>query len=196
MSAAEKERYTAEDCSQTGYAMPITNTVVVVSPKVLPPEHPGQLFYCTGGNGAMPNPIGRSVFAASLSTGETCRWQRGDIIGILKPELLPDSAKLHLSQLRPSGAAPLKNHTPEFSGYCFLEDGRYSSRVWLCSAKDAMEYVGMQKPYQHQIRICDRDDFCVFEMVDGKLVYPTQAEVEAFRSEQAEQGQTGGITMT
>lgn len=196
MSAPEKERYTAQDCSQTGYAMPIRDSVVVVFPQVLPPEHPGQLFYCTGGNGANPNPIGRSVFTASLSTGEACRWQRSDIIGILKPELLPDSAKLHLSQLRPSGAPSPKDHAPAFFGYCFLEDGRYSSGVWLCSVKEAMAYVEMQKPYQHQIRICDRDDICVYEVVDGQLIFPTQADAEAFLSEQGEWGRTGGISMT
>lgn len=196
MIAPEKERYTATDCSQTGYAMSIADAVVVLSPKVLPPEHPGQLFYCTGGNGSLPNPIGRSAFMVSLSTGEHCRWWRSDVIGILKPELLPDSARLHLSQIRPVGALDLKSHAPEFSGYCFLEDGRYSSGVWLCSPKEVMDYVEMQKPYQHRIMICDREDFCVYEMVDGQLVYPTQEVLDAFLSQRKEPEQTGGINMT
>lgn len=196
MSVPEKESYTAADCSQTGYGMPIAGTVVVLNPTSLPPEHPGQLFYCTGGNGSRPNPIGRSAFMVSLSTGENCRWWRSDVIGILKPELLPDSAKLHLSQLRPGSALDLKTNTPEFSGYCFLEDGRYSAGVWLCSPQEVMAYIEMQKPYQHKIMVCDREDFCVFEMVDGQLIYPTQEELDAFRSQQKEPEQTGGINMT
>lgn len=118
------------------------------------------------------------------------------MIGILKPELLPDSARLHLSQIRPVGALDLKSHAPEFSGYCFLEDGRYSSGVWLCSPKEVMDYVEMQKPYQHRIMICDREDFCVYEMVDGQLVYPTQEVLDAFLSQRKEPEQTGGINMT
>ena len=110
----ENERYTAADCSETGYGMSIDGKVIVVGASVLPDHHPGQLFYCTGGFGANPNPSGRSVFAVSLSTGEHCRWYRNDVLGVLKPELLPDSARLYLSQIRPGGARDVQN--PEYSG--------------------------------------------------------------------------------
>ena len=95
--------YTKGDCGQTGYGISLKGKVVVLNRAALPPEHPGQLFLCTGGNGANPNPMGRSVFLVSLSNGESCRFWREDVAGTLKPELLPDEAKLMLSQVRCKG---------------------------------------------------------------------------------------------
>ena len=85
----------------------------------------------------------------------------------------------------------LKNHEPKYSGYSFLRDGRYASGVWLCTEQEALDYVEMQKPYQHRIMLCDRNDFCVLEMENGRLLHPSQEEMEAFRNPQ-----NGGITMT
>ena len=193
MPSQGKERYTAADCEETGYAMPLNGKVIVVKTDVLPADHPGQLFLCTGGFGANPNPNGRSVFAVSLSTGEHSRWYRNDVVGTLKPELLSDEAKLYLSQIRPSGASDIVN--PDFSGYCFLENGRYSAGVWLRDAKEAVEYMAMQAPYQHRVLLCDRNDFTVAEMIKGELIYPSQEELEALRQD-TEPGQMGGMTMT
>lgn len=111
--------------------------------------------------------------------------------GTLKPDLLPDEAKLMLSQIRPIGAKDLAGNEPEYSGYSFLPDGRYSAGVWLCSPQEAVDYVEMQKPYQHRVLICDRDDFAVLEVIDGKLIYPDEQTLAEFR-----QGQGGGMTMT
>jgi len=36
--------------------------------------------------------------------------------------------------------------------------------------------------------ICDRNDFCVFEMQEGKLLYPTQEMLEAHQKEQEQNG--------
>lgn len=180
--------FTHEDCDQTGYGFSLKDKVVVLPRSVLPDDHPGQLFFCTGGNGANPNPIGRSVFLVSLSTGETCRFFRSDVMGTLKPDLLPEDEKLQLSQIRPGGAADLKKHEPQFSGYSFLQDGRYAAGVWLCSPEDVRDYVEMQKPYQHRVLICDRNDFAVMEIINGQMVFPTQADIEAYRQEQQKGG--------
>lgn len=182
--------FTHEDCEQTGYDFSLKGKVVVLPPSVLPEDHPGQLFFCTGGNGANPNPIGRTVFLVSLTDGEQCRFSRSDVLGTVKPELLPDDAKLQLSQIRPSGALNLKNHEPEYSGYSFLPDGRYAAGVWLCSPKEVMDYVEMQKPYQHRVLVCDRDDFAVMEVVNGQLIYPDEQAVKEFFSGQENDGET------
>lgn len=183
--------FTHKDCDQTGYGFPLKNKVVVLPQSVLPEDHPRQLFYCTGGNGANPNPIGRSVFLVSLSTGEQCRFWRSDVVGTLKPELLPDDAKLQLSQIRPSGALDISSHEPLYSGYSFLPDGRYAAGVWLCSPEEVRDYVEMQKPYQHRVLICDRDDFAVMEVIKGQIIFPSQEDIEAFRQEQ----NSGGMEM-
>lgn len=183
--------YTKNDCSQTGYGFPLKGKVVVLNKAALPPEHPGQLFLCTGGNGANQNPIGRSVFLVSLTNGESCRFWREDVTGTLKPELLPDEAKLMLSQIRPPGARDLAGSKPEFSGYSYLPDGRYAAGVCLCSLEEVLGYVEMQKPYQHRVQICDRDDFTVMEVIEGKLIYPDEQALAEFRQEP-----DGGMTMT
>jgi hypothetical protein len=192
--AHENKRYTAADCAETGYAMPIVGKVIVIRPDILPNDHLGQLFLCTGGFGANPNPGGRAVFAVSLSTGEHCRRNRGDVIGTLKPELLPDDESLYLSQIRPTGANDVQN--PEYSGYCFLENGQYSAGVWLRDPNEAAEYMEMQAPYQYRILICDRNDFAVAEMIQGRLIHPSPEEMEVFRRGEPDRKQTGGMKMT
>lgn len=182
-----------EDCSQTGYGIDLRNKVVVLNQNALSKDCSGQLFFCTGSNGANPSPMCRTVFLISLSDGEACRCERRDVVGTLKPELLPEEAKLQLSQIRPVGAADLRTHEPEYSGYSFLEDGRYAAGVWLYSPQEVMDYVEMQKPYQHRVLICDRDDFAVMEVVKGQVIFPAQKELEAFREDTQEQ--KGGMEM-
>lgn len=52
-----------------------------------------------------------------------------------------------------------------------------------------MDYVEMQKPYQHKVMLCDRDDFCVMEVVAGKMVFPDEADLRKL------QGQADGGSM-
>ena len=187
-----KQRYTEADCTETGFACSIKGKVIVLNCEALQQNCRNQLFYCLCGNGADANPKGCAVFLVSLSNGEFSLKRRNEVLGILKPELLPDSAKLQLSQVRPQGALNLNSHEPKYSGYSFLPDGRYAAGVWLCSEKEVMDYVEMQKPYQHRIMICDRNDFCILEMQDQKLIYPSEKEMKDFQLEQTE---SGGVQM-
>lgn len=182
-----KALYTAKDCSATGLGCSIQGKVVVLNHDICE----RQLYFCLCGNGAGADSNGSALFLVSLHTGEFALKKRSEVIGILKPELLPDSAKLQLSQIRPIGALDLKNHEPKYSGYSFLPDGRYTSGVWLCSEQEVMDYIEIQKPYQHRIMICDRNDFCVLEIQEGKLLHPSQVEMEALQNPQ-----NGGLTMT
>lgn len=137
-----RSTYTAAGCSATGLGCNIQGKVVVLSHDN--PER--QLYFCLCGNGAGANPSGSAVFLVSLRTGEFALKNRSEVIGILKPELLPDSAKLQLSQIRPVGALDLKNHESKYSGYSFLPDGRYASGVWLCTEQEALDYGGVPLP--------------------------------------------------
>ena len=169
-----KRIYTAEDCEETGKGICLTEKVIVVRPDVFPGSCGNQLYFCTGGNGAEPNPMGQAVSGVSLDNGEAALFRRSQVLGVLKPQFLPEQAKLQLSQIRPLGAVPLEGHAPLYSGYSFLDDGRYAAGVWLCSEKEAMDYVRIQRPYQYKVMLCDRDDFCVMEVVAGKLVFPDE----------------------
>lgn len=187
-----KHLYTKADCVETGYDCFIKGRVVVLDKKVLPQGDGNQLFYCVSGEGANVNPTGQSVFLLDLTNGVFGRWKRSDVVGMLKPELLPDSAKLQLSQLRPEGALDVGEHEARYSGYSFLPDGRYASGVWLCTEQEVVDYIEMQMRYQYRIMICDRNDFCVFEMQEQKVIYPTKQEIAELFS----QDHPGGQTMT
>ena len=98
-------------------------------------------------------------------------------------EAVPDSAhrekeRLQLSKIRPFGALDLHGHSPEYSGYSFLPDGRYASGVWLANPEEVWSYVMMQKDYQYRILICDRDDFAVLEMLEGRMIFPDVQSLE------------------
>ena len=185
-------RFRPEDCRETGYGFSIENKVVLLADSALPSRRHGQLFFCMGGDGAGAALRQGEVFLVSLSDGERCRCSRGEVIGIVKPELLPDKAKLHLSQIRPPGAEDLNSCAPEYSGYSFLPDGRYASGVWLTGPEEVKGYVEMQKDYQHRVLICDRDDFAVLEIVEGRLVFPDEESLQEFYKEHQSDG---GMTM-
>lgn len=108
-----------------------------------------------------------TVELVNLSNGEWCHGQREDILGTLKPELLPVEAKLHLSQICFHEGESGSGKTL-FSGYSFLPDGRYTAGVWLYSLQEMKNYVDLQKPYQYRVLICDRNDFAVMEIVEGQ----------------------------
>lgn len=182
-------RFTREDCLRTGEEGSLKNRVVVFREDALPIGHPDQLFVCLGEgdtSGTLPT-------FASLSTGEIYLVPCSAVLGLLKPELLPEEAKLQLSQIRPGNARDLRSCEAEYSGYSFLADGRYTSGVWLTSPQEVMDYVAMQKDYQHRVLICDRDDFAVMEVVEGELIFPDKETLEAFRNSQR---RDGGMQMT
>jgi hypothetical protein len=191
MDKQGNSRFTAADCTTAG-GMALSHKVIVIRPEALPENHPSQLFFCMDSFGAKAGPAGR-VYAVSLANGERCLINRCSVIGALKPELLPDEARLYLSQIRPDRSC----HALEFGycGYCFLEDGRYSSGVQLKDAQDAVTFMETQGLYQHRVLICDGQDTTVAEMVRGELVFPTQKEMEIFRQTGRQEG-TGGMRMT
>lgn len=182
----EKPVYGEEDCVQTGTDMFIAGTVVVLKPEALSKDQRGirQLLFCEGGWGSGPDePDGSSVRAVSLANGECVRRKRSEILGLLKTELLPDRARLQLSQIRPLDSEVPQ--TPEFFGYCFLPDGRYAAGVPLSDAMEVRKYIDTQRGYQHRVMICDSEDSCVFEMTAGKVTFPTREDIERFNKEQA-----------
>lgn len=151
------QSFTKEDCVQETLPESLTNKVIVLS-------EDEQLFFCL-------RDTENALQTASLQNGEISWHRKENVIGLLKPELLPDKAKLQLSQIRPFGAKDLSEHTPEYSGYNFLPDGRYSAGVWLCSPEEIKDYVQMQKDYQYRVLICDRYDFVVMEIVQARLSF-------------------------
>ena len=183
----EKTIYGPEDCLPNENDVFFSGRVVVLKPEALPGERRGvrQLFFCTQGAADWP------VSAVSLADGECVRHRRGEILGLLKPELLPDRARLQLSQIRPLDSEIPKE--PDFFGYCFLPDGRYTSGVPLADETEVREYVDIQRAYQHRLMVCDSEDCCVLEITGGKLVFPTQEMLE--KQSPPEQPESGGMEL-
>ncbi len=81
----------------------ITDKVIVLSPKCLKEEYwspENQLWLATGGFGCEPNKIGRAVYATCLFDGEETRWDRHNVIGVIKPELMPEWAEYNLDKIK------------------------------------------------------------------------------------------------
>ena len=91
-----KHLFTSEDCIPQSSMQDYTNQIVVISEHSVTNFHPdyqscdNQLFHATGGFGCSPNTMGSAVFGRFLNDGEQCRMERGQFIGILKPELVEE----------------------------------------------------------------------------------------------------------
>ena len=96
-------RLEAEDCVPGGMADDLRDKVVAIKAEVLSPEYRAgsyQLMLAEGGFGCAPNARGQSVFCKELYSGESVRWARADILGVVDEPLLPTWAKEKLSKLR------------------------------------------------------------------------------------------------
>lgn len=193
----DKKLFTLEDCIMySQHKEDYEGKIIVMRPEILKDQYCDgrfQLWLGKFGFGCDPTLRGRAVFATCLFDNEQAEWRRENFLGTLKPVALPDWAKLKLSQMKLHSATNEHEITPKYSGYSFLEDGRYNVGVGLYSEKEVMEYVELQKPYQHRIMICDRNDFNVLELVKGEVIHPLKEALEAFKTE-CEQ-QNGGMQM-
>lgn len=188
-----KKLFTIEDCiKDSHYKEDYEGKIIVMRPEALKDHYRDerfQLWLGGSGFGCDPSLRGRAVFATCLYDNEHAEWRRENFLGTIKPEALPDWARLKLSQMKLHASANEHEQIPKYRGYSFLENGRYNAGVSLYNEKEVLEYIELQKPYQHRIMICDPDDSCLFEMVRGKIIHPTPEVIEAFCKEQ--QAQSG-----
>lgn len=76
--------------------------VIVIKGDIIKPEFAGadrQLCIANGGFGCSPEGSGTKVFCTNLYTGEEVGWHRGDILGTIKPECMPEWAKERLAEI-------------------------------------------------------------------------------------------------
>ena len=95
-------------CTAIAENTKLVGKVIVLKPSILRREYryaDSQLFYCTGGNGAMPNAIGTKVYGCSLSTGKEMYVRRYDILGTIDKSNLPEWAKVGLANIQRSEKA-------------------------------------------------------------------------------------------
>ena len=83
---------TAVGCTPISSDDDLNGKVVVIKPDILRREYrraTNQVMLCTGGFGAFPSSRGSACFCANLYTGKTSRFERRDILGVLKEDQIP-----------------------------------------------------------------------------------------------------------
>ena len=78
------------DCSRD---LDLNGEIIVIRAEELHPEYrteAHQIVLCTGGNGARPNARGSAVFCESLTDCTKRRFDRVNVLGILKKECYPE----------------------------------------------------------------------------------------------------------
>jgi len=101
--------FTAEDCYPHSYSESIEGKVVAIRPSVLSPEYRRgdmQLVLVSRGNGAGADPMGSAVYCYHLNSGVHTRFERNEVLGIVKE--LPDWANESLARLQGELDKPLE----------------------------------------------------------------------------------------
>lgn len=82
-----------EQCIPMHECGDIENKIVVVRPSVLRAEHriaTKQIYMAKSGNGIKAQSRGTAVYCDNLYSGKHTRFERYDLMGVLKPEHYPD----------------------------------------------------------------------------------------------------------
>lgn len=95
----EDKPVTAKDCNIITSSDDLHNQVIVIKPEVLRREYRKatcQIFLCNGGFGASPNSRGSACHCVNLFSGQGTRFERNDVLGILKDDQMPKWVKTAL----------------------------------------------------------------------------------------------------
>ena len=87
--------FDSESCIESDEPIDYAGKLLILSPNVLKDQYKtpeDQLFYATGGFGCDPTKMGRKVFGFFLKDGEETHFARGDFLGVIKDECIPDWA--------------------------------------------------------------------------------------------------------
>ena len=71
-----------------------------------------QLVLVDGGHGAIGG-RGQAVFGTCLADGKRARWERYDVLGVIKPEKMPDWAKEAVAKIKKQEKAKKPNNKEE-----------------------------------------------------------------------------------
>ena len=100
-----------EDCRQRGDEESLEGKLIILRPSSLAAEYRTadcQLGFAIGGFGCSPGAGGRAVYFKELYSGEQCRWDIGDVLGIADTDKLPEWAKEKLAEYERKRTAPKK----------------------------------------------------------------------------------------
>lgn len=107
---------TVKDCRPVTHDDELENQLIVIRADVLRREYrhaTHQIKLCIGGFGAFPNSRGTACYCVNLYTGETSRYERQDVLGILESEQLPEWARRGLAAYRREQEAEKAKHSKD-----------------------------------------------------------------------------------
>jgi hypothetical protein len=105
--------FTPDDCIAGSKYEDFKDRLVLIRPERLAawarrPDN--QLVLATGGFGCNPDTMGTAVYATNLFTGKSNRWEREDIMGIIRQERMPAWARERAAALANDGKLPETEH--------------------------------------------------------------------------------------
>ncbi len=174
--------------------------IIVIDPNVLRPEYQTethQIVRCTGGNGARPAARGSAVFCNYLYKDNSTRFERYDVLGILKKEYYPEwlTKRLEFEE------AIKDNKVFDYGGYHFLPVGvvkgtnqlEYISRsiasdtdLGIWNNKYAERYGKNKIEYNHKefYMACNNIPCDIFKCLEnGKVYIPAENELFEYTGE-------------
>ena len=99
-----------KDCIPDDRSKSIKGKVIAIKADCLRPEYrraASQLYLVTGGHGAQGNSRGNAVFCDNLHSGEHTRFERYDVMGVVRADCLPEWAKLKAHEMLASNTNPI-----------------------------------------------------------------------------------------
>ena len=90
-----------EHCRKRGAEENLEGQLIILRSTSLAPEYRTsdcQLGFALGGFGCTPGAGGSAVYFEELYSGDHCRWEIGDVLGIADHDKLPDWAKEKLAE--------------------------------------------------------------------------------------------------
>ena len=152
---------TAADCLPHAMDGNITGKVIVIKPEILSPEYRTenhQLKLCTGGNGTRPEARGSAVFCTDLYSGQSSRFERWDVAGVIDPEKMPEWAKDSLSaRMNQKANIRISDVHKRVFGH-FVLPRSYARQIKNC----VLKIIRQIKRHSEQIHIVARYLLCKF----------------------------------
>ena len=107
--------FTKDDCIPDNRNESIVGKVVVINTELNRYEYQHsayQLVLVDGGHGAIGG-RGQAVFGTCLADAKRARWERYDVLGVIKPEKMPDWAKEAVAKIKKQEKAKKPNNKEE-----------------------------------------------------------------------------------
>lgn len=107
--------FAKDDCIPDKRNESIVGKVVVINAELNRYEYQHsayQLVLVDGGHGATGG-RGQAVFGTCLADGKRARWERYDVLGVIKPEKMPDWAKEAVAEIKKQEKAKKPNSREE-----------------------------------------------------------------------------------